>query len=371
MKNLIISTFTLLLFISACQNDTVVQKKAENSEYIEITRDQFDSEQMTLGLPEKMALEEMIYFSGVIVPKINGIAEITAPVEGIVQDVKVYRGQLVKADDQLLKIGGTAFIELQQEFATSAAKIKQLKAGYERTKALYDENIKTENEYLVAESDYKSELANYNALKLRLKQIGLDVKGIENGNYYAFYCLTSPINGQISRLSALTGQYINREDEIAEIVDKENVELQLSFYEKDFPKIAVGQNVVFGGLSENEYKAHAIISRLGAKLNTYSNSLECFAEINKDDADLFVINQKITGEVTVMSDSVFVIPQSSIVSEANKKFIIVKVNETSDGYQFEKQLVEIGNTNDDFVEIVNFDNDREILIKGVQSIEID
>ena len=88
----------------------------------------------------------------------------------------------------------------------------------------------------MAESEYKSELANYNALKLKLQDIGLNISEIEKGNFVPTYGLKSSINGQITLMNCTLGQFLIPENEIAEVADKDKVELRLDIFEKRLPK---------------------------------------------------------------------------------------------------------------------------------------
>ncbi len=369
MNQLYTASF-LLFFLVACKNKTPEQQEQTN-DYIEITKDQIHSQNMKIGSPKKTLIEERILFSGKIISTIDGAVKVNAPVEGVVKQINVYQGQTVKNNDPLLKIGGMSLIELQQKFATSSAKMNQLKTNYERAKKLYDEDIKTENEFMLAESEYMSELASYKALVLELQQIGLNISKIENGDYVSTYTIKSPITGQISGLNVLPGQYINSETEIAEIVNKNKVELQLSFFENDYPKLKLGQTVFFNNLSNSNFSEKATITRIGSKLSTNSNTLECYASISNETKKAFAINQIVHGEVIVASDSVLAIPKLSVLSQENNNYIITITLKNENSYQLKKQKVEIGKSDKENVELLDIDKNILILLSGFENIAID
>ena len=358
-----------MLFLS-CKNEQSEQQESV-SNYIEITKEQFLSENMTIGTPEKIVLEERVYFTGKIVPTVNGIAKINAPVEGIVTEINIFNGQNIQVNEPILEIGGNALMELQQEFAISSSKIKQLQSNYERAKSLYNENIKTENEYLLAESAYKSELATYTLLKHRLQQIGLNISNIDKGNYALSYSIKSPIRGQVSQLNVLLGQYINRENEIAEVVNKNKAELQLSFFENDVSKIARGQKVVFGSMNNNGFDGVGVISRTGIILNPKSNTIDCYAAIDKARSAYFTVNQLVNGEVIVATDSVIALPQNAVLSSGNKKYVVLIAGENEKGYQLKITEVKTGKSDKNNIELIDFNTDKIILLNGAQSIGID
>ncbi len=357
----------MMLFFASCKNDKSGEQENPNN-YVEVTKVKFKQGKMQLGTLEKKTIQELIHFSGKIIPTIDGLAKISAPVEGVVEKVMVYSEQEVKANTSLLTIGGNALIELQQEYAASSAKIKQLQANYERVKKLFDANIKTENEFMLAQSEYLSELAKNKALKLRLKQINIDPSKVKEGDYSLTYTIKSPISGQINLLNVLPGQYLKPEVEIAEIVDKNKSEIQLTFYESDFSKIKLGQTVFFSSLNNSELSSEAKITRIGSMLNGTSNILECYAKISKDSFDGFVINQMIHGEVVVALDSVWAVPRCAIINEGDYNYVLATAEETKNGYKLEKRKVEIGKSDRENIEILNLDKNTLILLTDAEGV---
>ncbi len=368
-KSIIVATLITIL-ISSCNNTPTEEKQVEN-DLIKITKEQFEAEKMAFGAPEQILMEDKISFTGKIVPSLNGIFKISAPVEGIIQTLHVQIGQEVKVNENLLEIGGNALVDLQQAYASSSAKIKQLESDYKRAKALYKENIKSENEYLLIESKYKSELANYKGLRIKLQYIGLNLSNIENGNYASTYYLKSPISGQISNLSVLSGQFIKSDQDIIELVNKDKIELQLAFFEKDYSKVRKGQNVRFGNMGGNPHQAKAIINRIACKLSSKSNTFECYATINKGNKQSYAINQLVGGEVILASYSVFALPKSAVFALGTSQYIILKSDENNKNYNLQKLKVEIGKSDKNYIEIKNAPKGKTILIKGTYNISIE
>lgn len=369
MKNLYIILNTLFLFaVVSCKHEVKNEVQADEN-LVEISKVQFQEENMVLGKVEKTEIKEQVAFSGKIVPKINGIAKISVPVPGKIISVQIRDGQYVNANESLLEIGGTELIDLQQAFASSSAKIKQLKSNYDKAKKLFDENIKTETEYLLAESNYKVELANYNALNAKLQNIGLKPANIINGKYVSRYSIKSPIAGQISEINVINGQNVNTETEIIEITDKTKTELHLTLFEKDYQKIKIGQKVQFWGIDKNTSKSLATIVRIGGKLNSNSNTIDCFASIS-DKASTFAINQMVNGEIIVSSDSVHAISQTAVYTIGDNHYVLIKKSEGETNYQFEKKKISTGKSSDDYIEILEIIKE-EILMNGTSNISIE
>ncbi len=367
MKNiyLIINVLTLIAVVS-CKHETKNESQTDES-IVEISKEQFLSENMELGKVVQTEIKEKVAFTGKIVPKIDGVAKISVPVSGKILSVNTKEGQYVNVHEILLKVGGNELIDLQQAFASSSAKIKQLKRDFDKAKQLFEENINTETEYMLAESNYKVEWAKYSALKTKLQNIGLNLKNIEKGEYASQYSIKSPIAGQVSAINIVRGQHVSSETEIIEIIDNNKTELHLTIFEKDFPKILIGQIVQFWGIDNNTSKSFAKISRIGGKLN--SNTIDCYASIS-DIASTYAINQIVNGEITVSSDSVPAINKNAVFTIGNNHYILIKKSEGENEYTFEKKKIRPGKSSGHYVELLER-VDEEILINGTYNISIE
>ncbi len=360
----------IILLLASCAAKSIEEAHNEDG-VINISKAQFEAEKMQVGEPEPVLMKEMIPFTGKIISAIDGIVKINAPMEGVVKKIYVQNGTQVSKNQVLLEIGGNAVIDLQKSYALSNTKIKQLEANYKRAKSLYEDNIKTENEFMVAESDYHSELANYNALKIKMGNAGLSSSDIQKGKYVSSYQIKAAIAGRIGQMNVVVGQYINRETEIMEIVDKNKVELKLDLYEKDYAKIKSGQKVVFGNMENGNDEVNAIISRIENQLNSNSNSFACYAQIDKDSAESFVVNQIVTGQVIVAADSVIAIPQTAVFKIEGKHFIVVQTQSLGGDYSFETREIRIGRSDDNYVEIMDVPKNAKILLSGTYNLSME
>lgn len=367
MRNIyLIINVLILLAVVSCNYKAENEKQTDES-IIEISKEQFLGENMELGKVVRTEISEKVAFTGKIVPKINGVAKISIPVAGKIISVNTKEGQHVNANEILLKVGGNELIDLQQAFASSSAKIKQLKSDYDKAKQLFEENIKTESEYMLAESNYKVEWANYSALKVKLQNIGINLKNIEKGDYTSHYSIKSPIAGQVSEINIVNGQHVNSETEIIDIIDNNKTELHLTIFEKDFPKLLIGQRVQFWAIDNNTSKSLAKINRIGGKLN--SNTIDCYASIT-DRANIYAINQIVNGEITVLSDSVSAIYKNAVFTIGNNHYILIKKSEDENKYTFEKKKISTGKSSNDYIELLEM-IDEEILINGTYNISIE
>ena len=357
-------------FVFSCKNKPaeIIETK---SELIEITKAQFQSENMEFGKPGISAFTELVHFTGNVVPSVDGQAQISVPVQGLINRIYCKPGQMVNKGGLLFDISGNEFVDMQREFAESAAMVKRLKADYERVRDLSDENIGTIKDFIFAESAYNAENAKLNALVIKLQNIGLDVSKIEEGTFYTSYSLKAPIKGYVNQVNTTIGQHVQPQQTIAEIIDTESFQLKLSVFEKDIYKIETGQKVEFFSAGNNTDKNVAKLISVGKSINGNTMSIDCLAEIENLKSIQLVSNQYIEGEIVVSADSMFSLPQSAIVSSENENFVLVFERESDEIIFLKKMVIKTGRINNDFVEVSDILDSKRVLVNGIYNIQFE
>ncbi len=358
------------LILFSC-NHKASKEESTNNNLIEISKQQFEAEQMELGEILLMTFPSKLHFTGYIKPSTNGWAKVGLPIEGIVQKIKANVGQAVQKDDPLFVIGGNQFIDLQKEYAESNARLSQLKSDFKRVGLLYEENIGTEKEYITAKSKYESELAMNNALQMKLENIGLNVNRIAQGLLYTSYTITAPIKGYITNMQATIGEYIDQQEAMASIVDPEMLRLQIIAFEKDIMSIKVGQKVEFYSSGKEEELAIATISIVGRTVNTDSKYIECYATIEPEYEGKFINNQFIEGNIILSSDTVQAVPINAVIQADNQSYILSLKQETDTSYLFQKVPLQKGRVSNEHIEVQNYTDINKIVTKGVYNIVVD
>ena len=364
----------ILLIISAtlfsCKNKPTTETEAESG-FIEITKAQFKSELMEFGEPTISPFVEKIHFTGSIVPSVNGRAHISLPIQGVVDRINYIPGQYVNKGAVLFQISGNQFIDMQKDFAESAALLQRLKGDFERQKELRAENIGTQKEYIFAESLYNVEKAKLGALRIKLENLGLNISQIEEGAFYNSFSLKAPIKGFVSDITVTIGQYVEPQQIIASIIDDSSFQIQLSVFEKDINAIKVGQDVEFYLTGNKSVMNTGRVKIVSKAIDNSTKSIDCFAEIENPGKISLVNNQFVEGDVIVSSDSVLSVPEGAILKSASETYVLAFKNETDELYYFSKLKVTTGRKNNGFVELKEVPESKKLLIKGVYNILIE
>ncbi|HPU35675.1 MAG TPA: efflux RND transporter periplasmic adaptor subunit [Bacillota bacterium] len=181
-------------------------------------------------------VELTISFTGVLEPEMS--VNVVHKTGGKVAEVRVKDGSQVRSGDVLIRLDA-AEISAQVAQAEAALLMAQVQfetaaQALEDTRALYEEEIVSRQQFEQAETQYKvaeAQLAQAEAA-LQLARTYLDDTVI-----------TAPIGGTISGLSVNPGEIIAPGVPVAIINKMDTMEVSVQLTEKDVGRIAVGQEV--------------------------------------------------------------------------------------------------------------------------------
>jgi len=222
-------TLVLLVFVG-CSSQLLSQASPETG----------DEEEPALPVEVVEAsygnVELTISFTGVLEPEMS--VNVVHKTGGKVAEVRVKDGSQVRSGDVLIRLDA-AEISAQVAQAEAALLMAQVQfetaaQALEDTRALYEEEIVSRQQFEQAETQYKvaeAQLAQAEAA-LQLARTYLDDTVI-----------TAPIGGTISGLSVNPGEIIAPGVPVAIINKMDTMEVSVQLTEKDVGRIAVGQEV--------------------------------------------------------------------------------------------------------------------------------
>lgn len=369
-QNLVLIFFIFSTIMFSCKNKTAEVAESESG-LVEITKAQFESEKMEIGLPIISVFADLVHFTGVVVPSVSGRAQISLPAQGLITKIHCSPGQSVTKGALLFEVSGNEFIDMQKDLAESAAQLNRLKTEYERQKEMMAENIGVKKDLISAESAFNVEKAKHGALKLKVQNLGLETSKIEQGEFYTFYTIKAPISGFVNNISTNIGQYVEPQQTIAEIIDTRTFQLKLSVFGTDIGKVKEGQEVHFYSAGNNAEKLMATIKMVGRLVNAETKSIECLAEIKNTGSISLIGNQFVEGDIIVATDSVLSVPETAIIKSESETYVLAFEKETDELFYLSKLKVTTARINNGFVELAEKPESKKILIKGAYNIQIE
>src|SRR3989338_5916509 len=311
MKSFIQSTIVITtLFLASCSsNEKPVEKEEhhENENSVELTAEQYKTIDLQTGSIELKSL------SGTM---------------------KVKKGQVIAI------IQNPDFIDVQQDYLDYKSQLEYLKLEYERQEELSTGNINAKKTVQKAKSEYESMRARVNGLKARLQLMNISIASIEKGKIQSTSSIISPISGYVTQVNTNIGAFVTPSDVLFKIADTEHLHAELTVFEKDVPKLKVGQKVRFTLANEDKERT-ATIYLIGREIGS-NRTVNIHCHLDKEDNQLLP-GMYLKGLVESGSAEVTAVPDKAIVEFEGEKYIFAEVKaDHKNEYAFEMIAIKAG-----------------------------
>jgi len=386
MNHIII--FTAVILAVGCKNgtpDTPVEEIHEQEDsVVELSEAQMRTAGVELGKIEEKQISGTIRVNGVLDVPPQQLVSISAPLGGFVKSTVLLQGSKVRKGQVIATIENIDFIQIQQDYLEAKSNLEFSKIDYERQQQLATENVNSAKTLQQSKANYANWNAKYNGLLEKLKVLNVNMASVEQGNVTSTINLYSPINGYVTQVNVNIGKFVNPIDVLFEIVDTEHLHAELIVFEKDVPRLKIGQKVRFTLANETKER-QATVYLIGRQINT-DRTIQIHCHIDKEDKELLP-GMYLTGIVETGGVLVPALPDEAVVDYQGKKHLFVVVEdppekvpsnsqaEGSDGDlkggQFEMLEVKVGHNEFGYTEVIvpeNFNRNRRVAVKGAYAI---
>lgn len=367
MKNAYI--LLLAVFFLACgtkEKKTIpIIETTLDSNQIEISKQQFESEKMQLGVLAEQDFNTIVKVSGTIDVPPENKSSVSTFMSGYITKIPLLIGDKVKKGQLVASLKNISFVEIQQQYLEVAAQLTFLKEEYSRQKTLFNEKITSQKKYLNAESKYKSSLATYNGLRKKLQMMNINPNAVEQGEITSTINLFAPINGYVTKVNVSNGSFVSSESELLEIINTDHIHLELNVFEKDILKIKKDQKITFKIPEASNKSYNAEVHLVGTTINT-DRTIKVHGHINDNENNNFITGMFVDAAIIYDTKNGKSLPKSAIINSENDYYAFLLKEVKGDTYIFNKVLLSIGLQNEEYLEILNpiVLEDKKILLKG-------
>ena len=378
MKNILnLISFLAISTLVACsgneKNESIVNNEEvkieteSNTDYITVTKSQFESSNMELGKISEQLFSDVIKTNGEIGVPPENQASVSVYFGGYVKSLSLIEGQKVKKGQTLFTLENPEYIEIQKSFLEYKNQIAYLKSDFERQKELAKDNVVSQKTFLKAETDYNVALVNFEALKKKLKLMNINPDNLLITNLKSIISVRSPINGYITTVNISKGLFLPPSNIAIKIINTEHIHIELNVYEQDLPKLNIGQKVNFK-LQNNSAIYTAKVHLINKVIDTKTRLVNVHCHlINEDERNLFTPGMYLEAEILTKSTPGYALPENTVVNIEDSYYALVLVKEENKEYTFEKVELNIGTTQSGMIEILNtnlIQKSPTFLIKG-------
>ena len=304
--------------------------------------------------PVEEKITEAVYASGVV--KSLDQYQVYASANGVVAELLVQEGDMVKKGDVLMRLKNTTALlnadnaGLAANYAAAASNTEKLRdmqnaiqlakvkmdndaSLLERQRNLWKQDIGTRNEVERMELAYANSSTAYEAAKLKYaelqKQLSFQDKQAQKNlsiskSITADYTVKSELDGKVYNLLVTKGEMVNMQSPVAVVGNANNFMIELQVDEFDIARIRPGQRVLINMDSYKGQVFEAAVTRINPLMNERSKSFTIEADFVKQPPALFP-NLTCEANIIIQSkDKALTIPRNYLL---DNDYVLMKNSE--------------------------------------------
>jgi len=340
---------------------------------VELRSDQIKLAGIQTGSVELRSVSNTLKVNGIVSVAPQNQATVCMPLGGFVKSTKLLPGNAVEKGQTLAVIENQDFVDIQQNYLEAKNRLEFAEAEFKRHTNLYKDDVYSEMNVQQVTVEYKNLKALVKSLEQKLFLIGINPDKLNEDNISNTVSLVSPIKGYIKAVNVNIGKYVSSTDILFEIVNNDKLFLELTLFEKDADRVALGQKIKF--FINNETEAHeAYLSQTGKSVSD-DRTFRIYGTVTSSCKN--VLPGMYVNAIIEESDmKVTALPSEAVVSFDDKDYIFIfDKDKVEEGKPFtEYRLIEVkkGVTESDYTGISlpdGFDiTNSKVVIKGAYNL---
>ncbi|GAB4033110.1 efflux RND transporter periplasmic adaptor subunit [Spirosoma gilvum] len=348
-------TGTLLVF--SCQSSSEsttdnqsppadsTQSEATGPVQVTLTQAQYNMAEIQLGQPESRSMQTNLKVTGILeVPAQNEVS-VSVPVGGYIRKIQLEPGMRIRKGQPLVVLENPEYVQLQQDYLDTKAKLDYADVEYARQLELSRENVAALKVFQQTKANRQSLQAQLAGLGQRLSMLHINPATLTPEQLTRTITIPSPVSGFVTDVPVNNGRFVNPADIIVQLTDISHMHLQLSIFEKDLSQIHIGQPVRFalGGDTSRQVSSFphkGSIFLIGKSIAT-NRTVPVLVHPKGQSSD-FIPGSYATAQVAVSAQQLTTLPESAVVNFAGKSYVYALEKRLKAGYVFQQTEVKTG-----------------------------
>ncbi|WP_366183408.1 efflux RND transporter periplasmic adaptor subunit [Flavobacterium ovatum] len=327
----VISLLIVTAIVISCGNKNkeetaVAEEPAVAANMVELTAEQYKTSNIQFGVIEEKELSGTTKVNGMLDVPPQNLVSVSAPFGGFVKSTEMLQGLKVKKGQVIAMMQNPEYVQPQQDYIDYKSQLNYLKLEYERQQELAKENVNAQKTLQKSKSDYDSMKARVLGLKTKLQLMNVNMASLEKGNIQSVLPLYSSINGYVTQVNTNVGAFVTPTDVLFKIADTEHLHAELTVFEKDVPKLKIGQKVRF--TLANESKERMATVHLVGKEISQERTVQIHCHLDQEDTHLLP-GMFLKALVESGSNKVPAVISKAIVEFEGNKYIFIAEKNTS------------------------------------------
>jgi len=353
---------------STPENTAPEQEEPTSNEVVTLSQAQFDYAGISLGKIELQEFHEVVKSTGMLdIPPGNQVAA-HAYYGGYVKKIDLLPGEKVRQGQVLFVLENPDYIPIQQEFLELKSQMSYLKSDFERQQTLAADKVASQKSLLKAESDYQSALARFASLKRQLELMNINPEQLQADQLVTIMSVFAPISGYVTEVNIVRGDFLDPSETALRLINTDHIHIELHVFEKDLPRLAIGQPIRFSTPGDPATIYQATIHMISKAIDPETRMAELHGDFTDDQRALwFSPGMYVEADIYTSSLQKPALPQDAVVELDGTFYVLLREKSGGGEFSFSMQVVEPGALFNGYREIKNagdFKPDAEFMTKG-------
>ncbi len=289
---------------------------------VTLTAAQYQTAGIQLGQPEPRQISGTVKVNGYLDVPPQQMVSVSVPMGGFIKQTTLLQGMGVNKGQSLAVLENIDYIQLQQDYLDVKSQLEYAKEEYERQQELAKENVNAQKTLQQAKASFQSLSVKSIGLKEKLGLLNISAAALEKGNIQRTISINSPISGYVTQVNVNLGQFVNPADILFRIVNTEHLHAELTVFEKDIPKLKIGQTVRFTLAGETKERL-ATLHLIGREISE-ERTVRVHCHLEQEDRQLLP-GAYLQAMIETGAAKVNAVPDAAIVNFENKFYVFVNV----------------------------------------------
>jgi cobalt-zinc-cadmium efflux system membrane fusion protein len=349
-----VSLLTLLLVAGCSSSDnqadkadanpteaTPAQSDSTNSGPIRVslTQAQYDVAAIQLGQPALRTLNTTLKANGTIDVPASNLVSVTVPFGGYIRKIDLEPGMKVRKGQPLVVLENPEYIQLQQDYLDTKAKLEFADLDYARQQELSRDNVNALKQFQQVRANRQSLQAQLAGMAQRLAILHINPSKLSPSQLTRQVTIPSPVSGFVTNVPVNNGRFLNPSDILVEITNVDHLHVRLSIFEKDISRIHAGQVVHFGMGGDPSFIHRGEIFLIGKSIAA-DRTISVLAHPDGYAND-FIPGGYISALVDVRTQPLQTLPEAAVVSYGGKSLVYVLEKKQGNPVSYQFQQVEV------------------------------
>lgn len=347
MKHLFI--LSLFLFLS-CNTKKEAENTSDNTiteNIVTLTEGQLQNAKIETGKLVEKKISSLLKVNGKIDVPPQNMVSISMPLGGYLKTTQLLPGMHVTKGQVIAKMEDQQYIEIQQNYLTVKSKLAYAEKEFVRQKELNHEQASSDKIFQQAETDYRNLSIERSALAEKLKLININPQTLTINTISKTVNMYSPIDGFVSKVNVNIGKYVNPADVLFELVNPSDIHLNLKIFEKDLPKLYIGQKLIaYNNNTSKKYPCEILLISKDLSVDEHSADVHC--HFMNYDKNLFP-GMYMNADIEIKDNKALTLPTDAIVNFEGDTYIFIEIAQN----KYRMTPIKIGSSENGHTEIID------------------